>query len=584
MAERRMFSKKIIDSDEFLDMPLNAQCLYFHLSMQADDDGFVGSHKKILRSIGAGECDMALLIEKKFIIAFDSGIVAIRHWKVHNYIAKDRYRATMFLEEKKKLSCDENGAYVEDKDAVYNSYTNCIQPVDNPYTNCIQPVYKVYTQDSIGKDSIDKDSLGKGRVGKESKEEERIEKDNLGEGSINTPPPPHENKYEEDFSSEWAVAPFPTGKCLLEEQHHCEAPHLQEERNRHSRLDNPSLRSLHLTTGQHHYEEPRLPEDEYYSQDGFIAPEWSNQYLLEDEDKGLTPCEEGKVDEASHTGRGVSFADGEGKTKELCQYSPGDNRCKPHSPVGSESGVRVLNDSLNGCQTPNVPEPRRDRGTASAVDEVLSSKYDETENAVLKPIEGPYGRIAFPSGGRGTASAVDEVLSGKYDETENAVLKPIEGPYGRIAFPSGGRGTASAVDEVLSGKYDETENAVLKPIEGPYSRGIVRLTDGQLADLKERLGEHQLNRYMDKLASFITSRGARIRSHYDTLIKWYEEDFKNQSATAKPQAYEPSNKLTHISSEKPRYGSFDPTEAFRHAMERTKREFELEMNEGLREG
>ena len=506
MAERRMFSKKIIDSDEFLDMPLNAQCLYFHLSMQADDDGFVGSHKKILRSIGAGECDMALLIEKKFIIAFDSGIVAIRHWKVHNYIAKDRYRATMFLEEKKKLSCDENGAYVEDKDAVYNSYTNCIQPVDNPYTNCIQPVYKVYTQDSIGKDSIDKDSLGKGRVGKESKEEERIEKDNLGEGSINTPPPPHENKYEEDFSSEWAVAPFPTGKCLLEEQHHCEAPHLQEERNRHSRLDNPSLRSLHLTTGQHHYEEPRLPEDEYYSQDGFIAPEWSNQYLLEDEDKGLTPCEEGKVDEASHTGRGVSFADGEGKTKELCQYSPGDNRCKPHSPVGSESGVRVLNDSLNGCQTPNVPEPRRDRGTASAV------------------------------------------------------------------------------DEVLSGKYDETENAVLKPIEGPYSRGIVRLTDGQLADLKERLGEHQLNRYMDKLASFITSRGARIRSHYDTLIKWYEEDFKNQSATAKPQAYEPSNKLTHISSEKPRYGSFDPTEAFRHAMERTKREFELEMNEGLREG
>ena len=550
MAERRMFSKKIIDSDEFLDMPLNAQCLYFHLSMQADDDGFVGSHKKILRSIGAGECDMALLIERKFIIAFDSGIVAIRHWKINNCIKKDRYKESIYLKEKRQLACDENGMYIRSECSIsgteqfHNQAETATKPLWIQNGSKMDPKWnqngsKLEPQVRLGKDSIDKDSLGKGRVGKESKEEERIEKINSEEGSINTPPPPHENKYEEDFSSEWAVAPFPTGNCLLEEQHHCEAPHLQEERNRHSRLDNPSLRSLHLTTGQHHYEEPRLPEDEYYSQDGFIAPEWSNQYLLEDEDKGLTPCEEGKVDEASHTGRGVSFADGEGKTKELCQYSPGDNRCKPHSPVGSESGVRVLNDSLNGCQTPNVPEPRRDRGTASAVDEVLSSKYDETENAVLKPIEGPYGRIAFPSGGRGTASAVDEVLSGKYDETENAVLKPIE---------------------------------------GPYSRGIVRLTDGQLADLKERLGEHQLNRYMDKLASFITSRGARIRSHYDTLIKWYEEDFKNQSATAKPQAYEPSNKLTHISSEKPRYGSFDPTEAFIAALARSNKEIESDVN------
>ena len=488
MAERRMFSKKIIDSDEFLDLPLNAQCLYFHLSIQADDDGFVGSHKKILRSIGAGECDMELLIKRKFIIAFDSGIVAIRHWKVHNYIAKDRYRATMFLEEKKKLSCDENGAYVEDKDAVYNSYTNCIQPVDNPYTNCIQPVYKVYTQDSIGKDSIDKDSLGKGSVGKESIEKERIEKFSLGEGSINTPPPPYENKYEEDFSSEWAVAPFPTGKCLHEVK-----PRWLEE--------------------QHHYEESRLPEEQHHSPDDDISSDTLSRYSI----------------------------DGD--------LSPGTSSLYP------TEGDGYMPQAFN----------------------MRSAREDNGEGA-LKPVEGAYGRIAFPSGGRGTASAVDEVLSGKYDETENAVLKPIEDPYSRIAFPSGGRGTASAVDEVLSGKYDKTENAVLKPVEGAYGRGIVRLTDGQLADLKERLGENQLNRYMDKLASFITDRGARIRSHYDTLLKWYEEDFKNQSATAKPLAATPSNRLAYLPPEKPRYGSFDPTEAFMAALARSQREIESELD------
>ena len=134
------------------------------------------------------------------------------------------------------------------------------------------------------------------------------------------------------------------------------------------------------------------------------------------------------------------------------------------------------------------------------------------------------------------------------------------------------------MDEVLSGKYDKTENAVLKPVEGAYGRGIVRLTDGQLADLKERLGENQLNRYMDKLASFITDRGARIRSHYDTLLKWYEEDFKNQSATAKPLAATPSNRLAYLPPEKPRYGSFDPTEAFMAALARSQREIESELD------
>ena len=92
MAERRMFAKTIIDSDAFLDMPATSQLLYFHLAMRADDDGFVNSPKKILRVIGCGEDDLKLLFAKKFLIPFDSGVVVIKHWKIHNYIQKDRYK------------------------------------------------------------------------------------------------------------------------------------------------------------------------------------------------------------------------------------------------------------------------------------------------------------------------------------------------------------------------------------------------------------------------------------------------------------------------------------------------------------
>ena len=86
MAERRMFSKTIIDSDAFLDMPLSTQSLYFHLSMRADDDGFINNPKKIQRMIGCADDDLKLLIAKNFIIPFESGIVVIKHWKIHNYI------------------------------------------------------------------------------------------------------------------------------------------------------------------------------------------------------------------------------------------------------------------------------------------------------------------------------------------------------------------------------------------------------------------------------------------------------------------------------------------------------------------
>jgi hypothetical protein len=88
MAERRMFAKIIIDSDAFLDMPLSTQALYFHLSMRADDDGFINNPKKIQRTIGATDDDFKLLIAKHFVIPFDSGVVVIKHWKIHNYIQR----------------------------------------------------------------------------------------------------------------------------------------------------------------------------------------------------------------------------------------------------------------------------------------------------------------------------------------------------------------------------------------------------------------------------------------------------------------------------------------------------------------
>lgn len=143
MAERRMFAKTIIDSDAFLDMPLSTQSLYFHLSMRADDDGFINNPKKIQRMIGASGDDLKLLIAKNFIIPFESGIVVIKHWKIHNYIRNDRYKETVYQEEKKMLETKCN-----------KSYTVGIPSGGHS-------VYQRDTQVRLGKDSIDKDSIDK---------------------------------------------------------------------------------------------------------------------------------------------------------------------------------------------------------------------------------------------------------------------------------------------------------------------------------------------------------------------------------------------------------------------------------------
>ena len=159
MAERRMFAKTIVLSDAFLDMPLSARCLYFTLGMLADDDGFVNSPKSIMRQAGASTDDLNLLMAKRFILAFDSGVIVIKHWRIHNYIQKDRYKESKYMEEKATLMIDQNGAYTE----------------------CIQDVSTSDTQVRLGKDR-DRLELG----------EDRIVEDN--EDSA-TPPPTRSKRF-----------------------------------------------------------------------------------------------------------------------------------------------------------------------------------------------------------------------------------------------------------------------------------------------------------------------------------------------------------------------------------------------------
>lgn len=135
MAERRMFAKTIIDSDAFLDMPLSAQSLYFHLAMRADDDGFVNNPKKIQRMIGASDDDCKLLIMKRFILAFESGVIVIKHWRIHNYIQKDRYKETLYKAEKSKLAIDAKNGYTEAEKLSSKSLVHKMDTQDRLETN-----------------------------------------------------------------------------------------------------------------------------------------------------------------------------------------------------------------------------------------------------------------------------------------------------------------------------------------------------------------------------------------------------------------------------------------------------------------
>lgn len=147
MAERRMFAKSIVLSDAFLDMPMSARCLYFTLGMLADDDGFVGSPKAIMRQCGASEDDMRILVSKKYVLGFDSGVLVIKHWRLNNYLRNDRHVQTTYTEELDTLGIDDKGAYTQNVEKMERL------PVGIPNDN--QVVGSRYTQDRIGKDSID---------------------------------------------------------------------------------------------------------------------------------------------------------------------------------------------------------------------------------------------------------------------------------------------------------------------------------------------------------------------------------------------------------------------------------------------
>lgn len=111
LANKRMFTMKIVDSDAFLDMPLSTQCLYFHLNMRADDDGFIGNPKRIMKITGASEDDLRLLIAKRFVLTFEDGVIVIKHWRMHNTLSRDRYAETSYTDEKKMLLLKDNGSY-----------------------------------------------------------------------------------------------------------------------------------------------------------------------------------------------------------------------------------------------------------------------------------------------------------------------------------------------------------------------------------------------------------------------------------------------------------------------------------------
>ena len=145
MAQRRMFSLAVIDTDKFNDMPISARLLYYELGMRADDDGFIASPKKIIKMVGCSEDDLKSLIVKGFVICFESGVIVITHWKMHNYIQNDRYRKSIYQEERSKLNLSNNIYSLSD-----------ISKVD---TECIQDVSIMDTQDRLGKDSLGKDRL-----------------------------------------------------------------------------------------------------------------------------------------------------------------------------------------------------------------------------------------------------------------------------------------------------------------------------------------------------------------------------------------------------------------------------------------
>lgn len=162
MANRRMFARSITETDAFLDMPPSSRVLYFHLGMNADDDGVVDSPKRVMRACGCTEDDMQTLIAKRYLIPFDTGIVVILHWKQHNQIKKDRYHKTIHQAEIGQLVVTDTGEYAFPGEIDASPVPPaCIQDVSNMDTDCIHDASRTETQVSLGKDRLEKVSQAK---------------------------------------------------------------------------------------------------------------------------------------------------------------------------------------------------------------------------------------------------------------------------------------------------------------------------------------------------------------------------------------------------------------------------------------
>lgn len=173
MAQRRMFSLKVVDTDAFMDMPLSAQALYFHLGMRADDDGFVSNARRIQRVVGASDDDFKILLMKRFLLSFESGVIVIKHWRLNNFIRNDRYTPTLYQDELRTLFMKENGVYTDhpilhsDTSGMTNGIPDVIpsgnrsdipegiprEEIGIPSDN--QTVTERYPQVRLGKDRID---------------------------------------------------------------------------------------------------------------------------------------------------------------------------------------------------------------------------------------------------------------------------------------------------------------------------------------------------------------------------------------------------------------------------------------------
>ncbi len=156
MAERRMFTKKITDSDAFAKMPAAAQALYFHLNQGADDDGFNDQVLMAMTKAHASQDDMQILLAKRFVVMFESGVIVIKHWRMHNLIRKDRYTPTTYTRERSLLVIKENGIYTEKHHRV---------GVGAEFGNQMATEWQPNDNQRLPQDSIGKDSVGKGRLG-----------------------------------------------------------------------------------------------------------------------------------------------------------------------------------------------------------------------------------------------------------------------------------------------------------------------------------------------------------------------------------------------------------------------------------